>query len=250
MSVVINLFGYFIKLKAIMILLLTMSPLIFADNRPGFVCGKFNGHVMEVPANYIIYWAEYEGASSWNPDFIHNKKGCEANFRSLPMIANWPDMQPGDQVEWGNEKHGFNGLTIGVEPLQKPNPDLIYMRDFYLEEREDKRFDPMIYHEELNLYSVKVTKKLVRSEPQDKNSPYFFDEDINNYYWAEIDGRIPVVFDCMWLPLDKKYYTCEALFVMPEIGVFVDVTFTPEKLPQWQEIVSNTQQFLLSKIKH
>ncbi|EEQ16926.1 hypothetical protein yinte0001_11070, partial [Yersinia intermedia ATCC 29909] len=44
-----------------------MSPLGFAENRPGFVCGKFNGHVMEVPDSYIIYWAEYEGASAWDP---------------------------------------------------------------------------------------------------------------------------------------------------------------------------------------
>ncbi|MEI9751182.1 hypothetical protein V5085_09600, partial [Moellerella wisconsensis] len=40
------------------------------------------------------------------------------------------------------------------------------------------------------------------------------------------------------------------MFVMPEIGVFVEVIFTPEKLLQWQEIVSKTQQFLLSKNKH
>ncbi|MEI9749089.1 hypothetical protein [Moellerella wisconsensis] len=220
MSEASNLFGFTIKLKYIIIVLLMLSPLTFADNRPGFVCGKFNGHVMEVPANYIIYWAEYEGASIWNPDFIYNKKGCEANFRVLPMIINWPDMQAGDQEEWWKKK------------------------------REDKRFDPMMYHQELNLYSVKVTKKSVRSKLADRSSRYFFDENINNYYWAEIDGRIPVVFDCMWLPLKKRYYTCEAMFVMPEIGVFVEVIFTPEKLLQWQEIVSKTQQFLLSKIKH
>ena len=250
MSEASNLLGFTIKLKYIIIVLLMLSPLTFADNRPGFVCGKFNGHVMEVPANYIIYWAEYEGASIWNPDFIYNKKGCEANFRVLPMIINWPDMQAGDQEEWWKKKRGFDGLTISVEPLQKTDPDVTYMRNFYLKKREDKRFDPMMYHQELNLYSVKVTKKSVRSKLADRSSRYFFDENINNYYWAEIDGRIPVVFDCMWLPLKKRYYTCEAMFVMPEIGVFVEVIFTPEKLLQWQEIVSKTQQFLLSKIKH
>ncbi|EEQ04700.1 hypothetical protein yberc0001_39010, partial [Yersinia bercovieri ATCC 43970] len=57
------------------IILLMLSTLSYADNRPGFVCGKFNGHVMEVPQSYIIYWAEYEGASAWDPDFINNKKG-------------------------------------------------------------------------------------------------------------------------------------------------------------------------------
>ena len=48
----------------LMLFILIISPLSFAENRPGFVCGKFNGHVMEVPKEYIIYWAEYEGASA------------------------------------------------------------------------------------------------------------------------------------------------------------------------------------------
>ncbi|WP_050547596.1 hypothetical protein [Yersinia enterocolitica] len=35
-----------------------------------------------------------------------------------------------------------------------------------------------------------------------------------------------------------------------EVGSLVEVSFTPEKLPQWQAIVRNTQQFLLSHIKN
>ncbi|EMW0000005.1 hypothetical protein AADX38_002006, partial [Yersinia enterocolitica] len=50
--------------SVLVIALLIISPLSLAENRPGFVCGKFNGHVMEVPDSYIIYWAEYEGASA------------------------------------------------------------------------------------------------------------------------------------------------------------------------------------------
>ena len=58
---------YLISLFKIMLLII--SPLTFAENRPGFVCGKFNGHVMEVPDRYIIYWAEYEGASARGSQF-------------------------------------------------------------------------------------------------------------------------------------------------------------------------------------
>ena len=231
------------------VILLIVSPMTFAENRPGFVCGKFNGHVMEVPDSYIIYWAEYEGKSSWTPGFTKNKKGCDANFTSLPMIASWPDMQPGDKSKWYKQGLEYEGLAISVEPFKRSDTDITYKRDFFLRKQNDRTFDPVIYIDKLGLFFVKATRKLFRTEPQDRNSPYWFDEDVNGYYWAEVNGRVPVVFDCQWLPLEKRYYICDARFVMPEIGSLVEVTFTIEKLPQWRAIVSNTQQFLLSHIK-
>ncbi|MCB5324717.1 hypothetical protein [Yersinia intermedia] len=229
--------------------LLMMPPFASSENRPGFVCGKFNGHVMEVPKEYIIYWAEYEGKSSWTPGFTKNKKGCDANFTSLPMIASWPDMQPGDKSKWYKQGLEYEGLAITVRPFRRSDIDITYKRDFFLRKQNDRTFDPVIYIDKLGLFFVKSTRKLFRAEPQDRNSPYWFDEDVNGYYWAEVNGQVPVVFDCQWLPLEKRYYICEARFVMPGIGSRVEVIFTVEKLPQWRAIVSSTQQFLLSHIK-
>ena len=233
----------------LIMLLLMMPPFASAENRPGFVCGKFNGHVMEVPKEYIIYWAEYEGKSSWTPGFTKNKKGCDANFTSLPMIASWPDMQPGDKSKWYKQGLEYEGLAITVRPFRRSDIDITYKRDFFLRKQNDRTFDPVIYIDKLGLFFVKATRKLFRAEPQDRNSPYWFDKTINGYYWAEVNGQVPVVFDCQWLPLEKRYYICEARFVMPEIGSLVEVIFTVEKLPQWRAIVSSTQQFLLSHIK-
>ncbi|MFA3779631.1 hypothetical protein [Yersinia sp. 1652 StPb PI] len=238
---------YFVILFLMAFLL--MSSLSFAENRPGFVCGKFNGHVMEVPKAYIIYWAEYEGKSSWTPGFTKNKKGCDANFTSLPMITSWPDMQPGDKSKWYKQGLEYEGLRMRVEPFKRTDTDITFKRDFFLRKQNDRTFDPVIYIDKLGLFFVKATRKLFRAEPQDRNSPYWFDEDVNGYYWAEANGRIPVIFDCQWLPLEKRYYICEAIFVMPEIGSLVRIFFTVEKLPQWRSIVSSTQQFLLSHIK-
>lgn len=247
-------FKYLFKLLVLSFVLFSLFPLrSMADNRPGFICGKFNGHVMEVPDSYIIYWAEYEGKSSWTPGFTKNKKGCDANFVVLPMIASWPEMQPGDQSKWYKQQLRFEGLTISVEPLRRPDKDITYKRDFYLRAEKDKKFDPVIYLDELELFFVKATRKLYRSKRPDKSDPYWpywFDEDISGYYWSETNGRIPVIFDCVWLPLEKRYFMCQALFVMPEIGALVEVMFTPEKLPQWKIIVNSTQEFLLSHIKN
>ncbi|MET1381326.1 hypothetical protein [Yersinia enterocolitica] len=238
--------------SVLVIALLIISPLSLAENRPGFVCGKFNGHVMEVPDSYIIYWAEYEGLSSWTPGFTNNKKGCDANFVSLPMIARWPDMQPGDESKWYEQGLEYEGLRISVRPFRRTDTDMTYKREFYLKKSPDKIFDPRIYIDDLGLFFVKATTKLNRGPAPDKNDPdwpYWFDENVNGYYWSEVEGRVSVVFDCLWLPLEKKYYICESHFVMPEIGSLVRVVFTIDKLPQWQAIVRNTRQFLLSHIK-
>ncbi|CNI81202.1 Uncharacterised protein [Yersinia pekkanenii] len=204
---------------------------------------------MEVPKKYIIYWAEYEGKSSWTPGFTKNKKGCDANFTSLPMIASWPDMQPGDKSKWYKQGLRYEGLRMRVEPFKRTDTDITFKRDFFLRKQNDRTFDPVIYIDKLGLFFVKATRKLFRAEPQDRNSPYWFDKTINGYYWSEVEGKVQVVFDCQWLPLEKRYYICEAIFVMAEIGSLVRVSFTVEKLPQWRAIVNSTQQFLLSHIK-
>ncbi|AJI84550.1 putative exported protein [Yersinia enterocolitica] len=165
------------------------------------------------------------------------------------MIASWPDMQPGDKSKWYKQRLRFEGLAISVEPFKRSDTDITYKRDFFLRKQNDRTFDPVIYIDKLGLFFVEATRKIARFPPVEKNDPYRFDEDINGYYWAEVNGQVPVVFDCQWLPLEKRYYICDALFVMPEIGSLVEVTFTIEKLPQWRAIVSRTQQFLLSHIK-
>ncbi|MGG7478899.1 hypothetical protein ACQ7CH_15795, partial [Providencia sp. R3] len=64
-------------------LMLLISINSYADNRPDFVCGQFNGTVIEVPDKYAFPFAEYEGYSYFDPRFIENKEGCDANFREL-----------------------------------------------------------------------------------------------------------------------------------------------------------------------
>ncbi|ETT02092.1 hypothetical protein [Providencia alcalifaciens] len=86
---------------SIFILLISTSSM--ADNRPGFVCGRFNDTVIEVPSNYVYSFEEYEGYSYFDPRFLENKKGCDANFRVLPLIMSWPEMKPFNKN--GNEKN-------------------------------------------------------------------------------------------------------------------------------------------------
>ncbi|WP_272665376.1 hypothetical protein [Providencia sp. PROV174] len=82
---------YIFKLIANVFLLL-ISINVCAENRPGFVCGQFNKNIIEVPSEYVFPFAEYEGYSYFDPRFIENKEGCDANFRELTLITHWPYM--------------------------------------------------------------------------------------------------------------------------------------------------------------
>ncbi|WP_050881823.1 hypothetical protein, partial [Yersinia intermedia] len=115
-----------------------------------------------------------------------------------------------DQELWYKQGLEYEGLAITVRPFRRSDIDITYKRDFFLRKQNDRTFDPVVYINELGLFFVKATRKLFRAEPQDRNSPYWFDKTINGYYWAEVNGRIPVIFDCQWLPLEKRYYICEA----------------------------------------
>ncbi len=236
----------------ITLLLLSLSSFTFAANRPGFVCGKFNGHVMEVSSKYIMYWAEYEGASAFDPDFIYNKKGCDANFVVLPMITTWPDMQPGDRAQRSEEGLDFSGLTLAVRPLLRiSEPDITYYRDIILKGDKYIELSPINYHDDLDLFSVKITRTLFKPDPENnKKSPFLSNKQIIDYYWHEVEGRVPVIFRCPWHIINNTYSYCEAILIMPEIGTDIEIVFTPDKLPQWQKIISSTQAFLLSHIKH
>ncbi|EPQ5229423.1 hypothetical protein LN149_002529 [Providencia stuartii] len=83
--------SYIIKFTVNCLMLLSAIN-SYADNRPGFVCGQFNGTVIEVPEKYAFSFAEYEGYSYFDPRFIENKEGCDANFRELTLITHWPYM--------------------------------------------------------------------------------------------------------------------------------------------------------------
>lgn len=132
----------------LMIPILLFSNFLIADNHPGFVCGQFNGNIMEVSNKYVFPFAEYEGYSSFDPRFIENKKGCDANFRFLPMRMSWPEMKPVSGISDDDKM-----IEVNVEPFNG-NPKN-YLRDkkyVYEEMGSFKRKRDLFYDEDLELY--------------------------------------------------------------------------------------------------
>ncbi|EEQ16928.1 hypothetical protein yinte0001_42640, partial [Yersinia intermedia ATCC 29909] len=73
----------------------------------------------------------------------------------LPMIASWPDMQPGDQELWYKQGLEYEGLRMRVEPFKRTDTDITFKRDFFLRKQNDRTFYPVIYIDKLGLFFVK-----------------------------------------------------------------------------------------------
>lgn len=217
--------------------LLLFSCMANGENRPGFVCGKFNGNVIEVPANYVFPFAEFEGYSYFDPRFIKNKKGCEANFNVLPLRMTWPEMNPIGSKENNKE------IKFSIEPLDgEAKGYLESERYIRLDRGEEKTKGNVLYDEKLDLYfsEVKLKKMNKYIDPEKHKS---------GYYWRVENNKLTALFNCLWIPRDKKYERCDAIFLIPEYKIRVNVILNIDDLIIWDEMESNIANFIYQYIK-
>lgn len=222
--------------------LLLFSHIANGENRPGFVCGQFNGNVIEVPEKYVFPFAEYEGYSYFDPRFIENKKGCEANFRILPMRMSWPDLKPFSEVS-----RDVKMIEVYVEPLNgDPEKYLSYRKHVYLDMGYLKRKGELYYDEELDLYFTEVTVTIRRGIGH-KEDMYF---NKKGYYWKEINNEVVFLIECTWLAIDEKYHKCFQYFLIPEIGTKVKFYFDAKELSNSNIMRKKIRIFLLDHVKN
>nr|WP_306804806.1 hypothetical protein [Providencia sp. PROV195] len=216
--------------------LLLFSHISYGENRPGFVCGQFNKNIIEVPAEYVFPFAEYEGYSYFDPRFVENKKGCEANFRILPMRMSWPEMKPIDSNE------NIKIIRVSIEPLDGDvNGYLEYKRYLYLDRGEEKIKGEVLYDEKINLYFSDVELKRMK-----KNiDPEYYK---NRYYWELKNNDVNTLFECIWIPFRQEYSDCDAIFLIENIGVKVRLNMIFDDLIMWEEIKNDIVIFLNQKM--
>ncbi|MCK1785108.1 hypothetical protein L9Z73_12345 [Pseudomonas sp. TNT11] len=208
-----------------------------SGNRPGWVCGKISGNVIEVPRSAVLFWPEYEGKSTWEKGFTENKKGCDANFTSLSMPLTWPDFSSVSTDEYTRIPYGeFQGLVLTLEPTTATHDDLDYMMRNVWETNPVDVEKVSGYEESLGLYF--------------KDREYrFYPEIIDRYYWQRSAGKVPVVFSCRRQKVKKEFSICTGYFVIEKIGALAKIDIAPSKLKEWPAIVSATTDFVLSKVK-
>ncbi|MBJ9975079.1 hypothetical protein IAE35_06150 [Pseudomonas sp. S75] len=199
------------------------------------VCGRVFGKTISVPRHYVMFWAEYEGESSWDKETFRRHTGCAIDLVSLPMVVSWPDFQPPNQAKYFQQGLRFEGLDIVLTPTESNGFDLRSRLNFLLGRDQEGGLEPVEYVESLGLY---LTRR------QDKTFP----ENTNEYYWREEDGDIQAVFECLGGRNGGKVYSCQGEFFLEQLASKVAVGFTPDKLDAWKKIIDSTKTFVLSNI--
>ncbi|MGG4661804.1 hypothetical protein [Providencia vermicola] len=220
--------------------LLLFSCAINANNRPGFVCGKFNGNVVEVPREYVDFIAEYEGYSYFDRRAINNKKGCDANFTVLPLRMTWPEMKPVDRIKTGpNEEE----IKIAVKPLTNSNATMNKFRDNSINNDFFGKRSGIYYDDELGLYFVEYLKE----DAITYNGISYSDR--RRVYWSEDKDEVTSIIDCNWLTLKGGYYRCDINGRIPEIDAYFQTDIKWSQIRQWERILVKSKEFVINHLK-
>ena len=206
------------------------------ETDPRMVCGMISNTIIEVPREYIVFWPEYEGKSSWEKGFTSNIKGCDAKLLALQVAASWPEFKPMRPSEYFVSGSSFSGVKVSISPTSREGDDMKYWLDALPKPgRLSTSGDQNKYYDEsLGLFFV---------DSNDGAIP----EIINRYYWAEKSGVVPAVFECYRSRKGNDFYSCSGYFIFKDLDCFVRLDFSPEKLVYWQKIITKTKSFLLSK---
>lgn len=194
------------------------------------VCGKMAGEVYRFSRLYFPFWPEYEGASSFDPDFVNNKKGCDANLRSVFLSMTWPGLEPAEDRLIFEQGLDHEGLLVGISPIKGRGGDLRLQRDHLLSkmppENTLKNYDPV-----MNLYRAEALGRDMEQESM-------------RIYWNEIEGEVTSVFDCYWRPSEPNFFACKMTFVVFD-ALLVDAIMRIDKLSQWEVIKDELEGFLI-----
>ncbi|MFD1092232.1 hypothetical protein [Providencia vermicola] len=220
--------------------LLLFSCVINANNRPGFVCGKFNGNVVEVPREYVDFIAEYEGYSYFDRRAINNKKGCDANFTVLPLRMTWPEMKPVDRIKADQNKEE---IKIAVKPLTNSNATMNKFRDNSINNDFFGKRSGVYYDDELDLYFIEYLKE----DAITYNGISYLDR--RRVYWSEDKDEVTSIIDCNWLTLKGGYYRCDINGRIPEIDAYFQTDIKWSQIRQWERILVKSKEFVINHLK-
>lgn len=212
----------------------TWAPKKFTTPNP-MVCGKISGVVYELPRKYVIYWPEYEGKSSWEPGFINNKKGCDANLVSLYMAMTWPEMQP---VSYGEAtSFSFDGISVAIEPWLHGEAGLRRQLQHYLRETPVAEIKAAKFNQDLGLNFLVGVDSAFPSQRK-------------GFFWLESKGRMQYIGYCNWVEHKASYSRCYLEFLMPGESAVVNVEFLWGRLEEWRGIASRVGEFFVNSVRY
>ena len=162
---------------------------------PKTICGKIAGVIYEFPKAYGFLWAEYEGKSSWEVGFVDNKKGCDANFVSVPLAMTWPEMAASNYSE--ASKFSFDGLLVTLTPNAHGVDYMNKRLTYFLSDTPDEVVASAKYSPQLPFNFVMGGSTVLPGKKQ-------------GVLWKDEAGELKYVGLCLWLERTQSYSRCWA----------------------------------------
>ncbi|MEX6038601.1 hypothetical protein [Providencia hangzhouensis] len=69
------------------------------------------------------------------------------------------------------------------------------------------------------------------------------------FFWFENENEVIAILECLWLPLENKYSSCNMIFSISEIGILAEIKFSFDKYNQWRDIMNEAKVFVFGFIK-
>lgn len=208
---------------------LVSIDLLLEKNPPKMVCGRLSDRVIELSDEYLYFWPEYEGKSSWEPGFIDNEKGCDANLVSLNAEILWPSMEPSYTLELGPASTpGY--VSIGLKTRQGFESGLAWRLNYLLDRGQVPEHRRNDFDESLGLYYVKHV-----AIPGTENS--------HDVYWARGPKGVPTLIECSRL-VGIGIYSCSHSWFFGERQPFITLNYAPELLPSWPQLEADIEEFI------
>lgn len=190
-------------------------------------CGKLSGTVFEISRAYMFFWPEYEGKSSWEKGFIHNKKGCDANLVTLDFQLLWPSMEPAYTMEI---RPGF--INVSLHPGPTRERGAASMIDYIIRQRKVADNQRGQFDEKLGLFY----------ELHGTDSGAIGNGRVA-LYWTDATAAEQVIIECDFIFKDKPYM-CNQKWVRDGIGSIVNIYYPPEMIGEWKLMKKDIDQFI------
>lgn len=221
-----SIYGFLVSCLVFMILLVSVEVAAEEDRH----CGRISGEVFKFPGEYFFFWANYEGKSDWEPGFIDNKKGCNANFVSVSLELYWPRMTPAGRTTVLSDKN-IEHVSFSIEPLNKGNDGLL--ADRFLD-WEFERFSVMRpvqpdYRPDIELFFIDVETG----------------DSLVSIYWDESSGRVGTFVKCFSFRASGEYL-CEQQWYFRRLNAAIELNYKPEMLKYWKSMRRDIESFIVS----
>lgn len=240
--------------------------------------GSMEGVPLAIPSNLLEFAVEYMDKSAWEPKgkgYYENKTSADP-IGAFALYLRWPDLAgrtaETEQSFMASRNANGNSDWIAVSVYNdyaraaKLPPDqrtgVEWLVKSYMERLSEQIANHSITDTRLGS-GEKLTIRDVHYElrerdpvtglqaaiPVGADAHWYFLENRALYWQGDINKKIDFVIACPQgtsLNNPSAVFKCEHRYILPELGAYVTLYYTPNWLPHWQELQSKTREFVLS----